>query len=205
MDYNAPLAHVGRECKASQAPQTSPRTVRCTACSVAHGQALAWASVRIQRECQRSHQYAADKQQQIRSCSHGHIPRAVAATVAQSRMGMAASSFATPVVVPRYDRISSASRVEDREGRSDRELCECPRRENTRPGIRDGDNDLRLHPHLDRRGPSNVYRGPRGLQLRQAGSPEPLTRQRTATLSLSSSASPINMTLPRAIVESPFG
>ena len=102
-------------------------------------------------------------------------------------METAASSFANPVVAVRYDRISSANRAGDRVGSSDRGLYECAQPENTGPGIRGGDNDLHLH--LDLRDPSNVCRVPRGPQLRRAGSPEPLTRQRTVTASLSSSAS----------------
>src|SRR5260370_9688901 len=159
---------------------------------------MAWTSVRIPRECQRSHQYAADRRQQIRSYSRVRIHQEGEATVAQPRMEMAASSFASPVVVARYDKTSSASRVGDRVGSSDRELHECPQPENTGPGIRRGDNDLRLH--LDLRDPSNVCRVPRDPQLRQAGSPEPLTRQRTVTPSFSSSASPNRSTLQYSFV-----
>jgi len=78
-------------------------------------------------------------------------------------MEMAASSFAIPAVAARYDRTSSPGRAGDREGGSIRELHECPPLENTGPGIRRGDNDLRLH--LDLRGPSNVFRALRDPTL----------------------------------------
>src|SRR5215470_11973827 len=105
---------------------------------------------------------------------------------------MAASSFASPVAAVLSDRISSANRVGDRVGSSNRGLCECPQPGNIDLGIRGDGNDPRLHPHLDRRCPSSVSRGP---TLRQAGSPEQLTRPQTVPPSLSSSVPYRKLTL----------
>src|SRR5260370_28480756 len=89
-------------------------------------QSLIPTSVRIRRECQRSHECAADTRLHIRPCTRVRIRQAAAAAAPRSRREMAASSFASPAGAPPSDRISSSGRAGHRHGSSIREFPECP-------------------------------------------------------------------------------